>query len=728
MLVDCSTSMAPYLPAITGIMSRFAGGSRRGDSFTCYQFSSNPILIARKKLEKPGDVGKLRAQIQQLRLGENSTNFTPAIERAMADVRVSLSARPSNERVLLLITDGRRHRQDIRSEKRALRELLKSHSDMKAGRDYSFYCFYIGNWFETDIERDLQEYLLSSGVYLANWPEDRQWLEQLSIADIRIMDRTAFLGDFPDVPEQGSFSIAFYPRRPSREITMVELRIKANFPEKTLDRFFTISPRRFICKEEPWEEKFTFETRGFAKGDYAGTFHFRPTEPQALLLSPRPVDFSFTVLGVLQVNIPTVLMFGPTGLRGEYSETRQISITANNAYFPGSANAISVAADIELPEGVRLELSKTMKGKEINIEITVSRDQAIAIRDGGKYEGKIALTPKPGWTLTQDEIAVSVDVAARSVDTGAVALYSAVVVGFIIAIVGFVLAFENVRTAFKDYLAKKTAPIGKLVVIADPTKGVARNINLERLAEKNQSREIKIGAAGGVHVDLPHISMIDKTYTFSGRKAGDAVHTVIEAGKSTDEVVVNAMSRTGEVHLRHLDRVRLGAFEFIYEIPRLLKQVILYYLSGEVVEGWLLSWNIDAEGFHFMSREDDPRQKEKKESYARFYELKALAFVRDFDGELTRRLLSLDMPQSGHRVRIFLADQEELVGYVLNWKKPREKFYLFPESMGDNIMFFVIEKNTIRDMSLLQEDDRGAERARKKLAQVLGEMKKEVAG
>jgi hypothetical protein len=79
-------------------------------------------------------------------------------------------------------------------------------------------------------------------------------------------------------------------------------------------------------------------------------------------------------------------------------------------------------------------------------------------------------------------------------------------------------------------------------------------------------------------------------------------------------------------------------------------------------------------------------------------------------------------------VRLSLADQEELVGYILNWQDPGEKFYLFPDSMGDNVMFFVIEKNTLKDMSLLREDERGAKRARAELARVLGKMKKEIAG
>jgi len=721
-LIDSSESMTPYLTAITGILSRFVGGVQRGDSFVCYQFSNQPILIAKIEFGKPGDVAKLRAQLLQLRQRGKLTNFSPAIQRAMADMRNSHIRHPSNERVLILITDGRRHRNDMRSEKKAFGQLLKKYFDLKAGTDYSYYCFYIGDW----IEGDLQEYLLSTGAYLANWPKDVQWLDRLTIADISIIDKTVSLGAMPDVPAQGSFSMVFHPRRPPLGVSMLEFEMRAKFTEKTLDRYFTVSPRRFICQEKPWSEKFALETRGFTKGDYSGILAFRPSEPRALLLYPRLIDFSFSISSVLRVNIPAPLEFGPTGMRGEYSETMQISITPSGAHFPGSADEISIASEIELPEGVRLNFSKIIKNKEILVDITVSRDQALSSQAGGKYEGRFTLTAQSGWSLAESEIPLSVEVARRSLDRRAAMLYAAIAIGCVAVVVLLVLVFGNIRKAVLDYLTQKTRPIGKLIVTADPTRGIAKHINLDRLSEKRRVREILVGAGGGVHVDLPHISMIDKAYRFSGRKAEGDVHTVIEAVKTTDEVIVNGMSHTGEIRLRHLDRVKLGAFGFRYEEPRPLRQVVLYYLTGEAVEGWLLSWNIDAEGFHFLVRDDSVLQKEQKESYARFYELKAVAFVRDFDGELTRRLLSLKIPSSGHRVRLFLADLEELVGYVLNWQEPGEKFYLFPDSMGDNIMFFVIERSTIKEMTLLKENEGGARRARRGLSRILGKMKTEV--
>jgi len=718
-LIDCSDSVAPYLPAIQGIMSRFVGGSRRGDSFTCYQFASSPVLVARSRVEQTGDIARLRSQLEQLHTRGNLTNYSPALERALADIKTSYSAHPANERVLIMVTDGRRDPRDTRSETISFERLLAVYADLQAGEAYSFYCFYLGDWFE----EDLQAYLLSAGAYLANWPKDVERLSSLSIADIRIVDDTSFLSELPDVPTQDSFFITFDARRPPADVAMIELDVRSDFTAKTLDRYFSVRPRRFICKEYRWDQRFDLETRGFSKGDYSGIFHFRPAQPEALLLYPRTVDFSFSVSGGLQVNIPADLDFGPTGLGGEYEETKHISISPSGTAFPGSASAVSVSADIELPDGVVLKFSRKLSGSEIIVGITTARTQPLSRATAGTYTGRIFLDPQAGWMLTDTEIPISVDVSEAGVAWGKVLLYASFVVGAIAVVIVLLFVFENARKTILDYLAKKTRPVGKLIVTHDPTRGTATNINLDRLAEGHGVKEVGVGVGPGALVELPHISMIDKLYVFSGRKVGDEVVTVVEAIKATDQVIVNEMSRTGEVQIRHLDTVKLGDFEFRYEIPRPLRQVVLYYLTGEVHQGWLLSWNIDSDGFHFLHREDA-----RKESYVRFYELKAVAFVRDFDGELTQRLLATKMPRSGHRVRLFLADQEELTGYVINHEDPGEKFYFFPDTMGDNVMCFLIEKNTIRNMALLEEDESGARLARKMLTQVLGEMKKEVAG
>lgn len=717
-LVDSSKSIEPYIPAIISILSRFVGGSRIGDSFTCYQFSNKPVLIARKRIEKPEDTAKLRQQLGQLRARGKLTNYSPAIQRAMEEIRTSQRARPAAERLLILITDGRRHPEDTH-ERKTFVQLLSRHSTLRAGEDYSFYCFYIGDWFEDD----LQGYLLKAGAYMANWPRDVEWLNKHMIADVRILDRTAFLGALPDVPTREQFSIAFYPRRPPPGVAMIELETRTKFAEKALDKYFTVAPRRFFCREEPWREKFGLETRGFTRGVYAGTFAFKPSQPGTLLLYPRVVDFSFSVSGGLQVNVPAPLRFGPTELKGEYHETKRINIMPGRAGMPGSTGAVSVSADIGLPEGIELTLSKSMGAEEIMIEVAVSRNGNLGANAIGTYTGKIVLNAQGDWTLNYNEIPISVDVSGIGTSLGTVLLYVLLVAAGIAGVGLLVVISGNARTRVKDYLEKRTRPNGKLVVTYDPTKGTASNINLDRMTERKGINKLAVGLGPEAHIELAHISMIDKLYTFSARTVGAEIQTFVAAEKATDETIINEMSRTGEVMLRHLDKIKLGAFEFRYEIPRPLRQVVLYYLNGEVSQGWLVSWNIDAEGFHFL-----PRGDRQEESYVRYYELKTVAFVRDFDGELSERLLTLKAPRSGHQVRLFLADQEELTGYVLNWQEPGEKFYFFPDSMGDNVLFFLIEKTTIRNLALLQEDEKGAAKATIDLSVLLAEMKKEVAG
>jgi hypothetical protein len=382
-------------------------------------------------------------------------------------------------------------------------------------------------------------------------------------------------------------------------------------------------------------------------------------------------------------------------------------------------------ADIELPEGLELKVSPSLREKEIVIDIALSRHRTLPEGAGGKYEGTIRLVPHGGWSFTRSEIPASVDVAGKGVDFRSVVYYFVIAVGCALAAIVLLFVFGSVRKNLLDYLAHKTRPAGKLIVMRDPTKGIARNINLDRLSEKNRVKELVVGLGKEALVELPHRSMRDKAYSFSGLRTESGVRTVVEAGKGTDEVLVNSVSRTGRVQLMRLDSIKLGDFEFYYEEPRPLRQVVLYFLTGEVLQGWALSWNIETEGFRFLNRVGLPS---RKESYVRFYELKAVAFVRDFDGELTKRLLSLKAPRSGHLVKLIFADQEELTGYVFDWKNLNDKFYFFPDSIGENVLFFLVERHTLKDIILLKEDDRGAMLARGKFDRVLKKMRQEIGG
>lgn len=719
-LVDCSKSTSPYISSIVGILERFVTGANYGDSFTCYQFSNQPLFFAGKKIEKVGDIAQLKSQIGQLRSVNKYTNYPPAIERAMEHIRAFHGERPASEKVLLIITDGRRHKEDTLSEKNAFQQLLEKYAGLKTGTDYFLYCFFIGD----RIEKDLESYFRSAGGYFVRWPAKKEWLNNLALVDVRVMDEIISLGRVSEASTHSSFTIDFHPRRPPTQISMMEFSMRAEFAEKTLDRFFDVNPRRFMCRQRPWKEKFDLEIRGFEKGDYSGTFTFQPSEPHILLLAPRTIGFRFSVLEPLYVHVPTPLNFGPTDFGEEYEETKKIFITTTGADFPDSGDAISVKSDIVLPEGIQLDLQTDLGQREITVNITVSRPQAISRKAKGEYEGTIRLAVHAGWALSTEAIPVSVQVMKSERDLRKIYYYILAVAVFILIISLTLLASNRNRTAIKEYFAGKDRPIGKLVVTGDPTRGLAKNINLDRLSETERIKEILVGTGKGSHVDLPHRSMMDKRYMFSGTKTRDVVHTFVQAVEGTDEVIVNNISRTGQIQLRHLDTIKLGAFEFRYEVPRPLHQAVLYFLNGDVWQGWILSWNIETDGFQFLKRDDLP---DRKESYVRFYELKAVAFVRDFDGELTKRLLRIKTPRSGHRMRIVFADQEELTGYILDWRDPGNKFYFFPDSMGDNILFFLIERHTVKEMAVLEDDARGAEWGRRQLDRVLEKMREESA-
>jgi hypothetical protein len=499
--------------------------------------------------------------------------------------------------------------------------------------------------------------------------------------------------------------------------------VETGFAKGTLDRFFDVNPRRFVCQEEPWSETFSLETRGFSRGEYSGSFVFRPSEPGSLILAPTMVPFKFSILETLQVHLSEPLVFGPTGFRKGYAETKTVSVQPSGDEFLHSADALSVEPEIELPDGMELNVSKAFGQKEVAVNIEISLAEEVDKQVSGRYDGAIRLAPSAEWALSEDAIPITVNVGARGFNFRKFLSFAAAAAGVLLAVGVLFFLFGGLRTTLLDYLAHKTRPTGKLIVAKDPTRGLAKDMNLDRLSEKRRTKEIVVGMGEGVDVEIPHHSMMDKKYRFSGLKATYDVHTVVEAVGGTDAVVVNNMSRTGGVQLMHFDIVKLGSIEFRYEVPKPLRQVVLYFLGGEAWQGWPRSWNIEAEGFRFLNRDNLP---ERKESYVRFSELKAVAFVRDFDGELTKRVLSFKAPRCGHRVKIAFADDEIITGFVIDWRDPAEKFFFFPDSLGENVFFLVIERHTIKNLSLLEEDASGARQAKKRLDEIIRIMKTEI--
>jgi hypothetical protein len=710
-LIDASTRQSSYLAAITGILQRFVAGARPGDSFSCYQFSNNPLLVAKGKIRNEKDIADIQRQLLQLHEAEKSTNYSPAIERGLTDLLELSRQHPSHDRLLVLITDGR-GAEDNWSERFTFEALLRGFPRLQDGSTYPFVCFYIGG----SIEKDLQSFLLSAGARLVYWPSDDGWLDHVTLSDICITEREKNLGGMPEVPFFSTFTLSFNPRRPPDRLTMVELDLEENLTDKSLDRLFDIRPRRIICKQQPWTETFSLETRGFRRGEYAGRFLFYPSEPQRTFVYPRSIPFHFSVSSALRVTVPEPLQFGPTGLKGKYQEAKEIYIQAERGDAPNNLKAIEVDADISLPEGLQAQVHPVLREGVFEVQVAVSMNEEVADSAQGRYEGTIRFSSPIGWVFSRNEIPFSVNVQKKPFNFRRLSFYTALAAGALVA-AGLMLLFlfRTIRTEIGDYVAKRAKPVGKLVPVKDPTRGLAKTINLFSLAERKRKKEVVIGIGEGVDVEMSHISMVDKTFHIAGRREDNKVRTLIES-RNRAQVVINGSPRVGETPLKHLDQVKLGAFEFRYEEPLPLQQVVLYFLSGEVLQGWLLEWDLEKDGFHFIERTEDAQPAEK---YARFYELKAVAFVRDFDGEVTKNLLSLRMPKDGHRVYIMFADEEEMSGHILEWEPSGDKFYFFPHSMGLNLMFLLIERHTVTELRLLKEKKSAAKAAQKRFEGLL---------
>lgn len=77
-------------------------------------------------------------------------------------------------------------------------------------------------------------------------------------------------------------------------------------------------------------------------------------------------------------------------------------------------------------------------------------------------------------------------------------------------------------------------------------------------------------------------------------------------------------------------------------------------------------------------------------------DLKAIFFVKDYDGNKDRKKSYLDdLTGAGRKMQVDFADGESIVGFTLGFSPDRKGFYLTPaDSGGNNIRIFVVKSAT----------------------------------
>lgn len=117
-------------------------------------------------------------------------------------------------------------------------------------------------------------------------------------------------------------------------------------------------------------------------------------------------------------------------------------------------------------------------------------------------------------------------------------------------------------------------------------------------------------------------------------------------------------------------------------------RIVVRYADGRVLKGFTRNFGPDRPVFHVTSVDDTATGPVP----VKVNDLKALFFVRDFDGNSAHQeAREFSQPTQGRKVEVTFADGEIIVGSALGYSKERPGFFLFPaDAESNNIRIFVV--------------------------------------
>ena len=125
-------------------------------------------------------------------------------------------------------------------------------------------------------------------------------------------------------------------------------------------------------------------------------------------------------------------------------------------------------------------------------------------------------------------------------------------------------------------------------------------------------------------------------------------------------------------------------------------RIVARYLDGRVLKGVTRDFAANRPSFHLEVEGTGRRE----ELWCR--ELKALFFVRSFEGDASRQDLRgfVDGPAEtaqGRKIAVRFKDDECICGYTASWSPERDGFFMVPSDAGsNNLRIFVFTASTVQ--------------------------------
>ncbi|MBI5119190.1 FHA domain-containing protein [Candidatus Poribacteria bacterium] len=714
-LIDTSSSMRGIFGDVRLAILEYVKRARLGDNFVLITFGEKVDLRVRQRISSEGDKALVERQLAGLEPDQYYTYITGALDRGMEELRLLQSRNPDHLRTVVLMTDGKNNPPTELSQPLTFDEILKRYPELLTKMGARFYYLSLGDNPDPDALAFMKSVEGSSFDLRKGILSSEEQKPQLNFAQVFVEPVSIDLGTVSGPSDTATVSLAFFPARGDTSKGVIETGISARFRDnpswKTL---LEVRPAAFNCSGKPWKTDIKIQIDALQEGTVIGTLELKPPAGQVFFIEPSEIPITVTVrqpqMAVAQEDR---LEFGPIDPRRRFQETKSVLLKPNRA---ADEAVIQAEADLVLPDGMALTTSIEKRDDMRELLVTVATNENFHPKHSTTIAGAIHLSDaKQAIAFAKDSVEVRIEVMASEASSnklfGALSWFgkwfkrvmAPVLIG-ILAVAAIAFGYRWLRSRPESALE------GKLVLAhlkgGSVDRSKQRAVNLRAIGKSVGRDSLTVGSSKDAHVVLPHKSVSAHHCEIRVQiQEGNKRIFIEPIGRNS--VIVNLQKIQEPTPLSDRDLIEIGAYTLRYENPQPFKQIVVKCLDGRILKGTPATWDIESDGFGLLPRDALPGSTE--EIFVPFNDLKAVYFVRDFDGQIGRKIVSPASQIRGVHMKIQFHDGEEMEGFTSEVYNPySSRFYFFPADQSGNTISLVVERQHLKSCRALDEQSQSS--------------------
>ncbi len=704
-LLDTSSSMRNIFEDVKRAISEYVGRARNGDNIVLISFGETVELRIRRRISSQADITWMENELAKLEPTEYYTYMTGALEKGLEELRLLEQKYPDHLRTVVLLSDGKNNPPEGLAQPVTFEEVLKDFSGIIRSEGWAFFYLSLGEDFDPQVLSFMERVEGTSFDLGKGISSLVSKAEPLGFAQVFVEPVSIDLGSISGPKSTTTVSLAFFPARGNPSGQVITASIDARFRENPSWRtLMEIRPTAFNCSDKPWTKVFSINVDSMEEGTIVGTVKLEPLPGHVLFIDPAEIPVTLTIRQPhVQVMQRGSLEFGPIDPKRKFQETQSITLVPNEA---AADNVIRAESDVALPDGMTMEIEVQGEGESRDLVVTVSTDERFRASRSMTIDGSIRLSGVKGVdafssNLVDVRIRVAPPQGKRGFIPGLFSRFKGLLWPTVIALVAL---SAGAAGYWWLNLRPHSELEGKLILLhfKSKTHDSSRivKVNLNSVGRMLRRDCITLGSSREAGVTLPHKSVAPHHCQFFAKmETGKKRIFVAPVGKSA--VIVNLQKITSAVALGDRDLIEIGAYTFRFENPHPFKQIVVKYLDGRILKGTPSTWDIESDGFGLLPRDALPGSSE--EIFVPFADLKAVYFVRDFDGQLGKKIVSPASQIRGVHMRLTFHDGEQMEGYSSESYNPScSRFYFFPADQTGNTISMVVERTNLKNIELLE--------------------------